>query len=126
MKMQNSSYQSWYRAHPDTLSVKYENTELLSGFFDIRMQSLSCQSWIFVWVFGYEMQSFLGFLDCRAHLVNVGTLSQNFGYEDAEYLAKDGTLSGFLDMRMQSSSCPNFVWGFGYEDVEHSAKDGTL
>ena len=69
------------------------------------MQSSSCQSWYFVWVFGYENEEFIlpkvvlcldfGIRRCRAHL------------------AKVGTLSGILDMRMQSSS-----WIFVYEDPE--------
>ena len=53
------------------------------------MQSSSCQNWYFVWVFGYEDEEYLlGFWirGCIAHLANVGTLSQNFGYEDAELI----------------------------------------
>ena len=84
----------------------------LSGFLDMKMQSSSCQSWYFVWVFGYENEELIlpklvlclefWIRRCRAHL------------------AKVGTLSGCLDMEMQSSSCQSwyFVWGFGYEDAE--------
>ena len=53
------------------------------------MQSSSCQNWYFVWVFGYEDEEYLlGFWirGCIAHPANVGTLFQNFGYEDAELI----------------------------------------
>ena len=97
----------------------------LSGFLDMRIQSASCQSWYFVWDFGYEDTELL--LDfwiqrSRAHPANVGTLSRNFGYEDGckANPAKVGTLSGFLDTKIKSSSCQSgyFIWDFGYDDAE--------
>ena len=57
------------------------------------MQSSHCQSWCFVWVFGYENEELImsefvhcqGFwiLRCRAHPAKVGTLSV-FLYDDVE------------------------------------------
>ena len=94
------------------------------------MQSSSCQSWYFVWVFGYEDAEFilpklevcLGILTraCSAHPAKNGTLSGLLDMRMQSSSCQICNLSGFLSMRMQSSFCQSwyFVWVFGYEDAE--------
>ena len=71
----------------------------------MRMQSSSCQSWIFVWVFGYEDVELIS----TKLVIFLGFWLQGYRANPV----KVGTLSGFLDMRMQSSA-----WILGYEDPE--------
>ena len=107
------------------------------------MQSYSCQSWYFVWVFRYENEEiilpnlvlYLGFgyedaesnnlpkfilsqdfwiRRCSTHPAKVGTLFEFLDRRCRAHPAKVGILSRFLDMMMQRISCQSWYFVEGF------------